>query len=166
MTQLPRATTAQRLDALARPDKWYLSAGDGVLWAPPFPAWLHVPGFWDEAHVYYHAVAPLFAVAVVDVAGRAVPLERVSWRWRPDRIDAQWRLPSGEVLDEQRTAAPGGRFVSSWRVPGTWRQRRRGWWRSRCSRVTRRATSCRSAMCRSRGCAASPIAAVPRSTSR
>ena len=118
MTQPPRATTAQRLDALARPDKWYLSAGDGVLWAPPFPAWLHVPGFWDEAHVYYHAVAPLFAVALVDAAGRAVPLERVSWRWRPDRIDAQWRLPSGDVLDEQRIAAPGGRFVSSWRVAG------------------------------------------------
>ena len=94
MAGIVGVTTDQRLQALARSDKWYLSCGDGVLWAPPFPTWLHVPGFWDEAHVYYHPVAPLFAVALVDASGRAIPLERRSWRWRPDRIDVQWALPS------------------------------------------------------------------------
>ncbi|HSM61091.1 MAG TPA: hypothetical protein VK849_09855, partial [Longimicrobiales bacterium] len=40
----------ERLQALARSDKWFLSAGDGFLWAPPFPRWLdRCPGFWDEA---------------------------------------------------------------------------------------------------------------------
>lgn len=36
-----------RLDALAREDKWYLSGGDGVLWAPACPLWLDRPGFWE-----------------------------------------------------------------------------------------------------------------------
>ena len=111
--------TDQRLQALARSDKWYLSCGDGVLWAPPFPAWLHVPGFWDEAHAYYHPVAPLFAVALVDASGRAIPLERHAWRWRPDRVDVQWALPCGSTLAEHRYALPGGRLVSSWQVPDT-----------------------------------------------
>jgi len=112
-----RASTEQRLQALARHDKWYLSCADGVLWAPPFPQWLHVPGFWDEAHVYYHPFAPLFAIALVDAHGRSFPLERTWWQWRPDHIDATWQTPTGIELTEQRFALPGGRFVSSWRVP-------------------------------------------------
>lgn len=117
MPDIPCVSPEQRLDALARPDKWYLSCGDGVIWAPPLPTWLHVPGFWDEAHVYDHPVAPLFAVALVDPTGRAVALERSSWRWRPDRIDVSWALAAGLSLTECRVALPEGRFVSSWCIP-------------------------------------------------
>ena len=53
------------LRLLARPDKWYLGAGDGLVWAPPFPAWLDTPGFWDDAHLFQYAIGPLFAVAFV-----------------------------------------------------------------------------------------------------
>ena len=33
------------LSLLTRRDKWYLGAGDGLVWAPPFPAWHDTPGF-------------------------------------------------------------------------------------------------------------------------
>lgn len=38
------------LELLARTDKWQPSAGEGLVFAPPFPVWLDVLGFWDEAH--------------------------------------------------------------------------------------------------------------------
>ncbi|MFN8061651.1 MAG: trehalase family glycosidase [Vicinamibacterales bacterium] len=110
-------TARARLDALARPDKWYLSCGDSVIWAPSFPAWLHVPGFWDEAHLDDLAVAPLFSVAVVDRSGRPVPLTRQACLWRPDRLEVEWRSSLGTTIVETRRADPGGWMRSEWRCP-------------------------------------------------
>ncbi|NIM51718.1 MAG: hypothetical protein GTN78_25740, partial [Gemmatimonadales bacterium] len=86
--------TPERLQALTRDDKWFLSCGDGIIWAPPFPRWLHHPGFWDEALVYYHAFAPLFSVALVDSDGDEISLGQHSRRWRPDRISTAWVSPN------------------------------------------------------------------------
>lgn len=105
-----------RLEALARQDKWYLSAGDGFLWAPPFPRWLSKPGFWDAAHVYHYPLEPLFSVALVGSDGLADPLERRTLDWRPDRLRARWRSRSGRTLVETRYVLPGGRFCSTWRT--------------------------------------------------
>lgn len=110
------ADAAARLEALARTDKWYLSAGDGFVWAPPFPRWLDRPGFWDAAHVYHYPIEPLFSVALVGADGRADPLERLSLDWRPDRLRARWRSRSGRMLVETRYVLPGGRFCSAWRT--------------------------------------------------
>ncbi len=79
---------------LERPDKSYLSCGDGILWAPPFPRWLDRPGFWDEAQVYNHPFQPLFSVALVDARGNAHSLHLKHRRWRPDRLVRQWLSPT------------------------------------------------------------------------
>jgi hypothetical protein len=112
MTSLP-----DRLGRLARPDKWYLSAGDGILWAPPFPVWLHRPGFWDEAMVCYHPFAPLFGVALVDGSGREIALRRARLEWVPGRLTAEWTTPDDMRLRESRVVEPGGLVVSAWTVP-------------------------------------------------
>jgi hypothetical protein len=104
----------ERLQAFERTDKWFLSCGDGIIWAPPFPIALHRPGFWDEALVYYHPFAPLFSVALVKPDGNEMPLERVRQRWRPDRYCVEWRTENGITLLENRFAQPGGRLVSLW----------------------------------------------------
>ena len=57
------------LELLARDDKWYLGCGDGAIFAPPFPLWLDVPGFWDGATIYQVDVAPLFTVSALDGKG-------------------------------------------------------------------------------------------------
>lgn len=106
----------QRLERLSRHDKWYLSAGDGILWAPAFPVWLHAPGFWDEAHVYYHPFAPLFSVALVRPDGREAPLRQVDRTWRPDRLVARYHVEGGPVLVEVREALGRGCFSSTWQL--------------------------------------------------
>lgn len=111
-------SSADRVDALGRPDKWYLSAGDGWIWAPPFPNWLDRPGFWDEAHFLQHELAPLFSVALLDPGGREIPLRLEERRWWPGRLVARWTTPSGGVRVEERFVLPGGRFCSSWRRSG------------------------------------------------
>ncbi len=121
-------TTGDRLDALARSDKWYLSCGDGIVWAPPFPQWLSHPGFWDEALVYYHPFAPLFTVALVGPTGEAAALERGPLDWRPDGLTVQWRAQRAELI-ERRFALPGGEFVSHWEPAGAteWPSSLRDW---------------------------------------
>ncbi|MGD2136130.1 MAG: trehalase family glycosidase, partial [Gemmatimonadales bacterium] len=114
---------ADRLAALTRTDKWFLSCGDGIVWAPPHPGWLHRPGFWDEALVYYHPFAPLFSVALVDGDGQDGITALVDRAWQPDRLVLRWRTVAGVDLVETRTARSGGRFASVWtRADGA------AWW--------------------------------------
>ncbi len=104
----------ERLQALERQDKWFLSCGDGIIWAPPFPLTLHRPGFWDEALVYNHPFAPGFTVALVNHEGTEVSLSELNRSWQPHRLTTEWCSPDQLVLREERFAQPGGRLVSRW----------------------------------------------------
>ena len=104
------------LELLVRTDKWYLSAGEGLIWAPPFPAWLEYPGFWDEAHLFEYPVQPLFTVAFVDDDGREIRLEPQPRRWTPDVLEAPYRTPSGLQLVESRMVLPGFVLGSEWQI--------------------------------------------------
>src|SRR5713101_2571718 len=98
-------TTA--LELLERSDKWYLSAGEGLIWAPPFPVWLDHPGFWDEAHVFEHPLRPLFSIALVDEAGREIPLRAVRKRWTPAALEVSYAPVAGLEVVESRMVLPG-----------------------------------------------------------
>ncbi len=109
---MKRIQPKERLQRLEPTDKWFLSCGDGIIWAPPFPFALHRPGFWDEALVYYHPFAPLFSVAVVRPNGSDLQMEQAGRCWRPDRLTVHWRAGGLVTLKEERVAYPGGRFAS------------------------------------------------------
>ena len=123
----PAVSPRARIAALARNDKWFLGGLDGVVWAPPFPQWLHRPGFWDPVHLLQHEVGPGFSVALVRPDGRESPLSRATCgpggreltprRWRPGRLVATWSDERGVVVEERRQVLPGGILESSWHVP-------------------------------------------------
>jgi len=106
------------LDLLARPDKWFLSAADGIAFAPPFPRWLDQPGFWDEASLYHYSFAPLFTVTAVDANGREIAMHAIARRWTPAELTVDYRLENGMMASEVRTVQPGGVFASEWLVQG------------------------------------------------
>src|SRR5450432_767299 len=106
------------LALLARADKWFLSATDGIAFAPPFPRWLDSPGFWDEATLYHYAFAPLFTVSAIDGDGREVAMRPVARRWTPAELTVDYRLANGMMASEVRTVQPGGVFASEWLVQG------------------------------------------------
>lgn len=97
------------LERLRRPDKHYLGAGDGTLFAPPHPIWLDEPGYWDGGHVYLHGVAPLFTFALVDAGGRRLPLRAVERTWTPDALVVR-HAGGGIEMEETRRAGRGGLF--------------------------------------------------------
>ena len=117
----PRA----RIAALARDDKWFLGGLDGVVWAPPFPRWLHRPGLWDPVHLLQHEVGPGFSVALVRPDGLERPLRSVTRRpedgtpprWRPGRLATMWSDERGVILEEHCEVRPGGIIESSWHFP-------------------------------------------------
>ncbi len=104
----------ERLATLSRPDKWQLSCGDGWLWAPPFPLFLHAPGFWDEARIFYHPFEPLFSIALLDAQGREVELHQTRRQWQPGKLTCTYALPNGGELVETKTVEPGGCFRCRW----------------------------------------------------
>jgi hypothetical protein len=103
------------LELLARSDKWYLSSGEGLVWAPPFPRWLDSPGFWDEAQLFEYPLAPLFAVAFVDESGREITLRPGSRRWTPAALEVPY-VTAGLELVESRMVLPGFVVGSEWQI--------------------------------------------------
>lgn len=87
---------------LGRPDKWYLGAGDRLTWTPPHPQWLGTTGFWDEAHYYDLALAPLFTVALLTDDGTALPLRTSSRDWQPDRLRQTYDVPGTDLSVMER----------------------------------------------------------------
>ena len=118
-----RPSARDRIEALARPDKWYLGGLDGVVWAPPFPHWLHRPGFWDPVHLLHHEAGPCFSVALLDEDGAEIPLEAAPSRdrpatlWRPGTLTTAWRPHDLAAITEDKRVLPGGVLDSSWTLP-------------------------------------------------
>jgi hypothetical protein len=110
--------TSDPLALLARADKWFLSATDGIAHAPPFPRWLDCPGFWDEATIYHYSFAPLFTVSALDADGREIAMRAVARRWTPAELTVDYRLANGMMASEVRTVQPGGVFASEWLAQG------------------------------------------------
>lgn len=108
---------SDHLRLLARPDKWYLGAGDGLVWAPPFPRWLDTPGFWDEAHLFQYAIAPGFTVSFV-LGGEPLVARCRGRHWTPAALTLEYAL--APLRARETRGAPGGALVSSWelRNPG------------------------------------------------
>ncbi|MGQ0713362.1 MAG: MGH1-like glycoside hydrolase domain-containing protein [Gemmatimonadaceae bacterium] len=104
------------IELLARDDRWQLSAGDGLIFAPPHPLWLDDPGFWDGASVVGSVVAPLFTVALLDDDGAEVPAHLTSRRWTPSELAVEYRVGAGVTATEVRTVQPGGVLASEWRL--------------------------------------------------
>lgn len=116
------------LELLARSDKHYLGSGDSLIFAPRFPRWLGVPGFWDEVDVFHYQLAPLFTVTFVEGLGdepgrgepkgvvRALPCRQLDRRWTPAEIVAGYELGAGLTAREHRSALPDGHFLSEWSV--------------------------------------------------
>jgi hypothetical protein len=104
------------IELLAREGRWQLSAGEGLLFAPPHPLWLHAPGFWDGASVLGDDIAPLFTVAVLNDDGVEIGARMTSRRWSPAEISAEYRLDNEVTATEVRTVQPGGVLASEWRI--------------------------------------------------
>ena len=104
------------IELLARDDRWQLSAGEGLVFAPPHPLWLDAPGFWDPATVLGDDIGPLFTVAVLDDDGIEIPVHLTTRRWSPAEIAAEYRLGNGVTAAEVRTVQPGGVLASEWRI--------------------------------------------------
>jgi hypothetical protein len=93
---------------LERSDKWYLGGGKATLFAPAFPKFLDIPGFWDEAYFADIRLERLFCVLLLDEQARPVPLHRAVRRWTPDRLTHLYTLEGHPHLrlQEDRVITP------------------------------------------------------------
>ena len=111
------------LELLARSDKWQLAAGEGLVFAPPFPIWLDVPGFWDEAHLFEYPLQPLFTVTFLDEAGSELRLAPGTRRWSPAGLEVPYQPAGGIEAVETRMVLPGFVVGSEWALRNTGTER-------------------------------------------
>ncbi len=124
------------LEVLERPDKHYLGCGGAIIFAPRFPAWLDIPGFWDEIDVHHYSLPRLFTVTFLEREGdtsggphstlrpranshaaigpRPLSLRQTDRRWTPAELVARYQLDAGLSGREHRSVVAGGKFLSEW----------------------------------------------------
>lgn len=112
------------LALLARPDKWFVSGGRALAFAPPFPLFLNDPGFWDAAHYLHFPAGPGFSFVLLDEAGTPVDLACAGRDWRPDRLRVHFEAP-GLELSETRVIPGLDALVSRVGLRNTGAQARR-----------------------------------------
>jgi hypothetical protein len=100
------------LELLRRTDKWYLGSGDGLVWAPPFPAWHDTPGFWDEAHLLQYAIAPIFSICLLPCGKQPEILRSRGTSWTPEELVLKYEIGRQMTVTEIRSA-PGDRVLQS-----------------------------------------------------
>ena len=88
---------------LKRTDKYYLGGANRLLWAPPFPLFLDMPGLWDKAHYYNYELQPLFTWTVLDEKGREIPFTFAGRRWTPASLVQEYssREPGVKAIEEK-----------------------------------------------------------------
>jgi len=111
-------------DLLERPDKWYLGGGRAAQWAPRFPRYLDVPGFWDPASYYHVPVGPVFAVTLLGENGREVPVKRVLRRWRVSHLVLTYDLGEDLTMAERRSLSPEDVLVTELEIKSRTREQK------------------------------------------
>ncbi len=99
------------LKRLSRKDKWFLGGGKGAIYAPPFPRFLTVPGFWDESYLADIRLSRLFTLTFFDSKGRPIRFQSELKEWRPDRIVLRHKNDK-YTLVEKRTVLANHAWVS------------------------------------------------------
>jgi len=90
---------------LARNDKWYVGGGSLLIYAPPFPMWDEVPGYWDTVHFGNLPIKHLLAVTIL-MDGRVLALRLRNKSWFPDRSEYEFEAENGILLKMVRKPAP------------------------------------------------------------
>jgi hypothetical protein len=112
-----RAAATRRLQSLAGPHKWFLGGGRRILWAPEFPLFLDLPGFWDHGTYLELKLDGLFTYTLLE-DGAPLPWTCRGRVWRPDVLLSEFAAPGLDV-QEEKAVTPDDRFTSTLTLTNT-----------------------------------------------
>ncbi len=96
-------------------DKWFLGNGTGLVYAPSFPEYLDVPGFYDYADYFDIKVEPIFTLTILDEDLKPVKLEynASSLFWTPAYTKQRYASSQGIEVVEWKTATKNNALTST-----------------------------------------------------
>lgn len=103
-------------DILIRNDKHFLGGGKMVIWAPEYPRFLDVPGFWDHACFLNYKVEPIFTITFLDEQLNEIQLELSQKTWLPSHLTLHYQPTSQLTFQEDRALLPDDVLVSRFRI--------------------------------------------------
>ena len=90
----------QRLKRLANNHKCYLGGARRILWAPEFPLFLNVPGFWDPGTYLELKLDSLLTYALLE-DGKELPWTAGTRHWQPNALTTQFAAPSLTIVESK-----------------------------------------------------------------
>jgi hypothetical protein len=104
------------LSSLSRKgDKWFLGSGTGLIYAPSFPQYLDVPGFYDYADYFDIKIEPVFTVTILDEDLKPLKLDcdASSLFWNPAYTKQRYSSRQGVEVVEWRTVSKYNALTST-----------------------------------------------------
>ncbi|WXG44172.1 MAG: trehalase family glycosidase [Promethearchaeati archaeon SRVP18_Atabeyarchaeia-1] len=101
-----------------RGDKWFLGNGVGLVYAPSFPEYLDVPGFYDYADYFDIKVEPVFTVNILDEDLKPIRLQhdQSSLFWTPAYFRQRFFSDRGIEVIEHKTVTPNNALTSTLQI--------------------------------------------------
>ena len=98
-----------------RGDKWFLGNGMGLIYAPSFPEYLDVLGFYDNADYFDVKVEPIFTITILDESLKPLrlQLDQASPFWTPAFFRQRFVSDSGISIIEHKTVTPNSALTST-----------------------------------------------------
>lgn len=98
---------------LERSDKHFVGAGEGLLYAPPFPLFPDRLGFWDTVHYHLYPFSPGFTVSILEAeSGTPLPLRVKRREWTPGRLRLTHESAGGLAVTEKKAASEWDALIS------------------------------------------------------
>jgi hypothetical protein len=96
-------------------DKWFLGNGLGLIYAPSFPEYLNVLGFYDNADYFDIKVEPVFTITVLDetLNPLRLQLDQTSPLWTPASFTQRFVSDNGLSIIEHKTMSPNNALTST-----------------------------------------------------
>ncbi|UCD58158.1 MAG: hypothetical protein JSV16_03320, partial [Candidatus Hydrogenedentota bacterium] len=86
---------------LERDEKWYLGGGGATVWAPGFPLFLEMPGYWDAGYFVNYKLGPFFTATFLDEGLREIGLRFEKRNWNPARLRQEYVARDLSVIEER-----------------------------------------------------------------
>jgi len=93
--------TINPLSYLKRTDKWYVSGGKGLTWAPTHPKFLQTLGFWDKAHFLSYPINHLFSIALLTENCKLINPHIVKRIWYPNELVTEYNSDSLQIRERK-----------------------------------------------------------------
>ncbi len=108
---------------LRRSDKWYVGGGGMLIYAPPFPEYENIPGYWDTIHFGNLPIKNVLCISLLE-NGKELKLKLTRKEWFPNECINFYNASSKIRIELRRKCLPPDKLICQIDITNTTSRRK------------------------------------------